>query len=341
MQKKVLLAVLLVVCTLAVVFSISAVKDKTQPTSTTENEDTLWGDESYGINAKADEDLQNYKTIAIYGLDKRNRSDIIMLFCINKETNKAKVVSVYRDTYMQLSDKNTYEPGGVKREFFKCNHAYKYGGKYESVKELNRHLDTNIRECFGITWDGVAELVNEYGGMKINVTEDMLPWMNSQLSEEDQLTKGGFQILNGWQTVQYLRCRKDAGADAATRAYRNTKIFKKMFELSKDMNKSDKLDLLEAISGEYDTNMSKKRLAKTIDQLSKVELEDSTGWPYDYSILWQDDYSFYYYVPETLKSNVERMHKEVYGQSDYEPSDTVKALSEEIEQLKESELRAE
>ena len=81
---------------------------------------SIWGDEMLGIDSDVDEALQGYRNILIFGLDAKQRSDIIMVASINKETNDVKVFSVYRDTYMQLNDEKTYSfsGGSAQSDFF-------------------------------------------------------------------------------------------------------------------------------------------------------------------------------------------------------------------------------
>lgn len=76
------------------------------------------------------------------------------------------------------------------------------------MKELNRHLDLNARECFGMDWDAIAHLVENLDGLEVDVTAGMIPVINSQLSADDQITSSGVQVLNGKQAVECLRCRK-------------------------------------------------------------------------------------------------------------------------------------
>ena len=73
--------------------------------------------------------LQGYRNIALFGVDstegaltKNTRSDTIMIASINLDTGDCKLVSVYRDTYLNLSN-DTYN---------KCNAAYAKGGPMQS-----------------------------------------------------------------------------------------------------------------------------------------------------------------------------------------------------------------
>lgn len=80
-----------------------------QPSQEQEQEETLWGDASFGIDPKVDEELQNYRTIILYGIDNGNRSDIIMFISINKKTNDAKVFSVNGNSLSAIMHTDTAE----------------------------------------------------------------------------------------------------------------------------------------------------------------------------------------------------------------------------------------
>ena len=95
-----------------------------------------------GTNALDEETrklMEGYTTIAVFGVDNRSNgdydtgnSDVIMLANINNETKEVKLVSVYRDTAMDVDGDGTLQ---------KCNYAYNHGGPDEAVEMLNRNLD--------------------------------------------------------------------------------------------------------------------------------------------------------------------------------------------------------
>lgn len=293
---------------------------------------SIWGDEMLGIDSDVDEALQGYRNILIFGLDAKQRSDIIMVASINKETNDVKVFSVYRDTYMQLNDEKTYSfsGGSAQYDFFKCNHAYFKGNATVAVKEFNRHLDMNSREYIGLDWAAISELVDEIGGIDVNVS----PVVQSLTG--GKIKHSGLQTLNGEQAVAYLRVRKDA--TAVQRSERNQEVLMQVFRKVTSMSKSEQLEIFDTIQDEIETNMSTETMHEMLKTVSDLNVESCDGWPYDYDVLWQDDNSFYYYVPDTLESNVIELHKNIWGQSDYSVSSTVKNLSSTIIKNKEEKV---
>lgn len=341
----VLLAALLVLCVAAgtVIYKKANQKPAEQTAEPakaeeTEEEAQVWGDDSFGIDAGVDEALKDYRSIALLGIDAGSRSDVIMVVTINKNTNEAKVNAVHRDTYMQIDPNGTYEINGTEREFFKCNRAYKKNGIYGTMIELNRHMDLNIRECIAIDWDGIETLVDKLNGIEVNVTEGMIGLMNGQLDENNKITNPGVQTLNGKQAVQYLRCRKDPGSDATTRDARNQEVLASIFRRAKEMDMSELSDVYDDVANQLDTNMSRNTLTDTLATLTAMDLEETEGWPYQYSTLWQNDNSYYYFVADTLESNVIELHKTLFGQESYEPSETVMMLNEKLETARKEQL---
>ena len=344
-----LLALLLLVLIIASTFSLTGCSKAEEEAETEPQEEvaeevqTIYGDESLGIDPAVDEALRDYRLILLLGIDNGNRSDLMMVLAINKNTNEIKSVAVHRDTYMQIAEDGTYRIDGVEREFYKCNRAYKRDGIYGAMKELNRHMDLNIRECVAIGWEGMADFLDSMGGIDGYIDENMLEFVNGNKPTDDpdahyKVDGPGQQHLNGWQGVQYLRARKYTGGTAPKRDDRNQEVMQQLFEKAKTMSISEISDVYEGVASQLDTNMSRNTLTDTLATLSQCTLEGTPGWPYEYSTLWQDDDSYYYFVADTLASNVVELHKTVFGQENYQPSETVTMLSDRIEEVRKEQL---
>ena len=84
-----------------------------------------------------------YTNVALFGLDSRendlgkgNRSDTIIIASLNNDTKEVKLVSIYRDTLLELDDGS----------YNKANSAYSFGGPEGAVSLINRNLDMNIEK---------------------------------------------------------------------------------------------------------------------------------------------------------------------------------------------------
>ena len=120
--------------------------------------------------------MKGYRNIALFGVDsttgalaKNTRSDTIMIASINLDTGECKLVSVYRDTYLNLSN-DTYN---------KCNAAYMKGGPEMAINMLNMNLDMNITDFITVGFAGLADTIDALGGVMIDVDEAEINHLNS------------------------------------------------------------------------------------------------------------------------------------------------------------------
>lgn len=113
----------------------------------------------FGLDLDSDK-IQSYTNQQILNrLYKNSRSDCIMIASINLDTGDIKLLSVYRDTYLNLSD-DRYE---------KCTHAYAYGGAEQAMKMLNMNLDMDIEKFVAVNYKALVDCIDGLGGVWIDV----------------------------------------------------------------------------------------------------------------------------------------------------------------------------
>ena len=167
-------------------------------------------DEDLGITETVAQNLTGYRNIAIFGVDSRsddygvgNRSDCIIIASINNDTGEIKLVSVYRDTYVNI------EGHGLD----KITHAYSYGEAPLAIKTLNKNLDLNIDEFVTVNFDSVAEVVDQLGGVQLSITSDEIKYINKYIDETSRvtgkasshITTPGTYTVDGVQAVSYSK----------------------------------------------------------------------------------------------------------------------------------------
>lgn len=135
------------------------------------------------------------------------------------------------------------------------------------------------------------------------------------------------QTLDGVQAVAYSRIRYTTGGDYK-RTERMRTVLMAIADKAKTMSVSQLNNLANVILPKVYTNIKSDELLSLLPQAATYSFSDSIGWPYEtkgatISGVW-------YGVPVTLEDNVKRLHKEVYGQSDYVVSDKVKTISNSI-----------
>lgn len=265
------------------------------------------------LNSGVEQELKDYRNIAIFGLDSRDnsfsnsRSDCIIIVSINKKTNDVKLTSVYRDTYVDI------EGHGLD----KITHAYAYGGPELAINTLNKNLDLNITEFVTVNFDTVETIVDSIGGITLTITD----------SEASQIgfSSGGTYTLDGKEALAYSRIRKIDSDYQRTERMRT--VLEAVFDKVKSQDLSDISNFVDIVLPHISTNMSTNSIMSLIPSAVFFKITDSTGWPYDVSGYSSDAW---YGVPVTLESNVQELHQEVFGNSDYTPSDTVQEISDSI-----------
>lgn len=295
-----------------------------------ENIDTT----AVGINEETKQELKGYRNIALLGIDSRaddyglgNRSDCMMIASINQETNEIKLISVYRDTYVYVMENGT-------KRLDKITHAYSYGGAQNTLKSLNEAMDLNITEFVTVNFDAVIAAVDSLGGVYIDIDKSEIKYVNDYIDatsessgvKSSHITHAGRQKLDGVQAVSYTRVRYTAGGDYK-RTERMRTVVEAMLSKAKTLNVGQLNSFADTILPKIRTNISTSEIWGLIPKLASFKVTESIGWPYDTKGVTLDRW---YGVPVTLQSNVEKLHKEAFGQDDYEASDTVKEMSAAI-----------
>ena len=273
-------------------------------------------EEDLNVSAQAEENLADFRNIAIFGIDSRedsyskgNRSDCIIIASINNKTKEVKLVSVYRDTYVQI------EGHGLD----KITHAYSYGEAPLAIKTLNENLDLNIKEFVTVNFDAVKEIIDDIGGISMEITSE-------EVSHIPGLTKAGTYNLTGEQALAYARIRYATGGDYK-RTERMRDVLTAVANKVKTMNISQLNKLVNDLLPKVYTNITASDIFSLLPSVPSFKITESIGWPYETKGITLDRW---YGIPITLESNVTRLHQEVFGETDYVPSDNVKQISNEI-----------
>ena len=287
-----------------------------------------------GISEETKEELSGYRNIALLGIDSRaddyglgNRSDCIIIASMDQKTKNIKLLSVYRDTYMQVEEHG-------KQVLDKVTHAYSYGGAQNTLKSLNTNLDMNISEYVTVNFDAVIAAVDAMDGVTIDIDSSELKYINDYINATSQssgvksssITKAGKQKLDGVQAVAYSRIRYTAGGDYK-RTERMRTVIEAMLTKAKSLSVGQLNKLVDTILPRVSTNISATEILGLIPSIASFNITDSLGWPYETKGITLDRW---YGVPVTLESNVKQLHREVFGQADYTVNSTIKNISDQI-----------
>lgn len=303
--------------------------------------------------------LDNYMNIALFGLDNGSEldrptggSDCIMILSIHKETSAVKILSIYRDTYMKIigADGKTDKV----YPYFKVNYAYNAGGAQAAVNTLNANLDLNIKDYVAVNFNGLAEIIDLLGGIEVNLTEEEMVYVNGYLTEtrkvtgmhSPDLTQWGDNIhLDGLQATAYSRIRYtpiylEDGTSLNNdygRAARQRNVITKMVAKAKEAGLQNVLAMCDEIfqSEEkiFKTSIPYDDVMKLVPVILNFSFGETSSFPY--TLETTDDMHITLDSGSTVVAagfsyNVTQLHKFLFPEEEYTPSDTVETISEAI-----------
>lgn len=279
--------------------------------------------------------MKGYRNIALFGVDstsgaltKNTRSDTIMIASINQDTGECKLVSVYRDTYLNLSN-DTYN---------KCNAAYAKGGPEMAISMLNMNLDMNITDFVTVGFAGLTDTVDALGGVYIDVDDAEIGHLNNyQLCIAEDLkrsytpvTSTGYQLLDGLQATGYCRIRYTAGDDFK-RAERQREVLSAVADQAKKASLPKLTETANSVFNETYTSLDLSEIVEMLGEVDNYYISDKEGFPQESNRATGTIGSKgSCVIPVTLEDNVKWLHQFLFNDYDYEPSSTVKECSEKI-----------
>ena len=342
-QKKIIIfAVEMVVLAILLVALFFVSKLNKLEKDVTFNEEDLQVNE---LDEATAEVLEGYTTIALFGIDNHSsgnlssgRSDSMMIACINNDTKMVRIVSVYRDTYLNLTDGS----------YNKANGAYSAGGPTQAISMLNSNLDLDISDYVTVDFSALVDIVDLLGGLTLDISEDEMMAMNGLvdmgeyysenyikvLSEEtgkdaDPVFAGDNQLLNGVQVTAYCRIRYTSGDDFK-RTERQRLVVSKIIEKLKEADLATLNKIIDAAFPKVKTSFTNAEVLALASHVSEYTLEDTAGFPFLKNTGTVGSKGSLV-IPCDLLTNVDYLHTYLYADESYEPTSTVEKISEKIE----------
>lgn len=294
--------------------------------------------------------MQGYRNIALFGvdsrdkeLDKNTRTDVIMIASINQDTKEVRLVSVYRDTWLNMTNDS----------YSKANAAYAKGGAEQAIGMLNMNLDLDITDFVTVGFDAVIDVVDAIGGVEIDVTQEEIAHLNSyQISmvgkvvgtnaagedeyyavpgvEYTPVEHAGLQTLNGLQATAYSRIRYTSGGDGA-RTERQRRVLTQIAQKAMTLNPATLNKIADAVFSEISTSLTMSEILSLLSDIASYEIGETAGFPFNDHVQMAGRVGkASVVVPIDLTKNVSLLHEFLFDESDYTPTDTVKRCSQHI-----------
>gem|GEM_PF-281491 len=124
------------------------------------------------------------------------RSDVMMLICLQERDKRAIVISIPRDTRIELPGHGTN----------KINAAHAFGGPSSAIDAAKSLLGIDVHHYISMNFDGFKKIINAIGGVPIHLNKPINDPHSGRLPQGDLL-------LDGEQALIVVRSRKLPGGD--------------------------------------------------------------------------------------------------------------------------------
>ena len=293
--------------------------------------------ENTNIDLAAKEAMTGYWTVAVFGVDSRDgnvgkgsNADVQIIANADMATGDVTLVSVYRDTYLNL---------GKGTRYAKINEAYADGGPEQAVAALNKNLDLNIQNYITFNWKAVADAIDMLGGVDIDVTKSEFYYMNAYITETclkagitknpaaHYLKQAGQQHLDGVQAVAYARLRYMDNDFERTR--RQREVIEQCLANAKKADLATLTQIIDTVLPQTAFNIDTADIVELARGVSRYNIKESQGFPFDLKGQMMGKKGDCV-IPNTLSSNVQKLHEILFGVENYKPSSAVETYSQKI-----------
>ena len=317
------------------------------------NQDTLDSSQiQINSEVKANTDLSQMsgtQVIALVGVDARGvegselaesmNSDTIILCCIDHDKQEIRMVSIMRDTWMNMA-KYTDEY----YEFDKANSAYNRGGPESMLSMLNTNLDFALTDYVTVNFKALADAIDVLGGLDIEMTNAECVHANNYNREVSEAQGVEYEAIpydedlgddysevrhvSGALATSYARIRYGGGDDAK----RTSRIVINLMVQKLKQNPTKIPEILDKVMGNVSTSLTKNEILEL--GMHAVTYTMGTSYAYPFQLCYGENVvnalGEDVVIPVTLEFNVRELHEYLYPGLSYEPSAAVTEYSDYI-----------
>ncbi|MEN8077487.1 LCP family protein [Clostridioides difficile] len=220
------------------------------------------------------------------------RTDTMMLLNYNPRTDNIKVVSIPRDTLIEVDD--AHDGNGNYIPYWKINAAYVLGGEQEVIEHVEKLLDVTVNYLVEIDYAAFRNLIDAIGGVEMYIDRDMYYDDDAQ-DLHIHFNKGETVLLDGKKAEEFFRWRKNNDGTGLVdgdlgRIKNQQKFISALIEkCTNPMIVTQIPDILKAIKENVITNMSGSDMLKYgLKMISNSGVSMNTLQGYDEKIYGQD-----------------------------------------------------
>lgn len=144
----------------------------------------------------------------------KGRTDVIMLAIVNESQKKITLLSIPRDTYVEIAGQKSKD---------KINAAYRFGVD-TTIATIENFTGVVIEHYVLFHFDGFVKVIDAMGGVELD--------LDTAVAQELHLPPG-IRSLNGEQALEFARFRHDVAGDFGRNA-RHQQVVKAVLAQSKE-----------------------------------------------------------------------------------------------------------
>ncbi|SFA99431.1 transcriptional attenuator, LytR family [Lentibacillus halodurans] len=175
------------------------------------------------------------------------RTDTMIVATFNPEDEKLKLLSLPRDTLVDIAGRGTKE---------KIAHAHAYGGKEMAIKTVEQFLDIPIDYFAAVNFDAFINIVDILNGVQVDVPFDFEQRTIRESGNEDLQFKEGPMELDGEKALAFARMRKQDPRGDIGRNERQQQVIEAIIDKATSLSTVTKVDdLANEVGANVKTNM--------------------------------------------------------------------------------------
>lgn len=188
------------------------------------------------------------------------RTDTIMVITVNPNDESMRMVSLPRDTRMEIVGQGIMD---------KVNHAYAFGGADMAMDSVENYLDIPIDYFVTVNMDGFKDMVDALGGVTVD---------NSfEFDQSGYTFDEGTQDLDGDQALAYSRMRREDSRGDLGRNERQREIVNAMIDEGAQFSSITRVtSIMDAVGGNVLTNLDFDKMNKLLQNYSGARHNQET-----------------------------------------------------------------
>lgn len=261
---------------------------------------------------------ENVYNLLLVGVDRREKtwngnSDSMMLVSINHTAKRVSVVSLMRDTYVDI-------PG---YGYNKLNAAYALGGGPLLTETITDTYKVDVSRYAAVDFENMIQIIDALGGIDLEMTDAEVEVANGYMLDmcntlglngyDYVLPGGGVYHCNGVQSVAYARNRFVGNSDYA-RTERQRYVISQIIEEVKRMDVVQLTqfvkDVLPLVTHNVEESEIWDLVTKAPEILQYKFVQDRIPYDNMYDVIYVDTQDML--VPQ-WETTIEKLHNTIYG----------------------------